>query len=253
LLFCVTVIPCHAQGRDALCRNGSGDFEADFHTGVKLRLGAARTTATGLATRVCEATLSWNKQERIVTTGASQLDVDTFGPDLGLGLPVVTFQVKQSETECCMAYQIYSLQKPPALLRAITGGGFFSASDTDLDGRVEIWTDDAAAADGFENLVGGELDFAPTIVLRFERNHLLDVSSEFQIDFDEEIAKLRAELDSQDLRDFKNSPLGFRLAGKNARWFSIPRTRSRSGASLKSSRRNRFCCGGPLPWLRSRV
>jgi hypothetical protein len=59
--------------------------------------------------------------------------------------------------------------------------------------------------DGFENSVGGELDFAPTIVLRFERNHLLDVSSEFRIDFDEKIAKLRAELDSQDLRDFKNS------------------------------------------------
>ncbi|PYX56386.1 MAG: hypothetical protein DMG76_14970 [Acidobacteria bacterium] len=205
LLFCVMVIPCHAQGRDALCRNGSGNFEAEFHTGVKLRLGAARKTATGLATRVCEATLSWDKQEITVATGASQLDVDAFGADLGLGVPVVTFQVKQSETECCMAYQIYSLQKPPALLRAITGGGSFSASDTDLDGRVEIWTDDAAAGDGFENLVGGELDFAPTIVLRFERNHLLDVSSEFRIDFDEKIATLRAELDSEDLRDFKNS------------------------------------------------
>jgi hypothetical protein len=199
------VIPCHAQGRDALCSNGSGNFEAEFHTGVKLWLGAARKTATGLATRVCEAKLSWDKQEIIVTTGASQLDVDAFGADLGLGVPVVTFQVKQSETECCIAYQIYSLQKPPGLLRAITGGGFFSASDTDLDGRVEIWTDDAAAVDGFENLVGGELDFAPTIVLRFERNHLLDVSSEFRIDFDEKIAKLRAELDSEDLRDFKNS------------------------------------------------
>jgi len=199
------VIPCHAQGRDALCSNGSGNFEAEFHTGVKLRLGAARKTATGLATRVCEAALSWDKQEIIVTTGASQLDVDAFGADLGLGVPVVTFQIKPSETECCMAYQIYSLQKPPALLRAITGGGFFSASDTDLDGRVEVWTDDAAAVDGFENLVGGELDFAPTVVLRFERNHLLDVSSEFRVDFDKKIAKLRAELDSQDLRDFKNS------------------------------------------------
>jgi hypothetical protein len=199
------VIPCRAQGRDALCSHGSGNFEAEFHTGVKLRLGAARKTARGLAARVCEATLRWDKQETIVTTGASQVDVDAFGADLGLGVPVVTFQVKQSETECCMAYQVYSLQKPPGLLRAVAGGSFFSASDTDLDGRVEIWTDDAAAVDGFENLVGGELDFAPTIVLRFEHNHLLDVSSEFRIDFDEKIAKLRAELDSQDLRDFKIS------------------------------------------------
>src|SRR5437660_10829097 len=32
-------------------------------------------------------------------------------------------------------------------------------------------------------------------------------------------------------------PLGFQLAGKNARWFLIPRIRNRSGANLKSSRR----------------
>jgi hypothetical protein len=199
------LIPCQAQGRDVVCSNGSGNFEAEFHTGVKLRLGAARKTATGLATRLCEATLGWDKQEIMVTTRAAQLDVDAFGADLGVGVPVVTFQVKQSDTECCLAYQIYSLEKPPGLLRAITGGSFFSASDTDLDGRVEIWTDDAAAVDGFENLAGGELDFAPTIVLRFEHNHLLDVSSEFRIDFDQKIAKLRGELDSEDLRHFKNS------------------------------------------------
>ena len=162
LLFCVMVIPCQAQGRDAVCSHGSGNFEAEFHTGVKLRLGVARKTATGLATRLCEATLSWDKQEIMVTTRAAQLDVDAFGADLGMGVPVVTFQVKQSDTQCCLAYQIYSLEKPPGLLRAITGGSFFSASDTDLDGRVEIWTDDAAAVDGFENLAGGELDFAPT-------------------------------------------------------------------------------------------
>jgi hypothetical protein len=53
LLFCVIVIPCHAPGREALCRNGNGNFEAEFQTGVKLRLGAARkncnrTRDTGL-------------------------------------------------------------------------------------------------------------------------------------------------------------------------------------------------------------
>src|SRR5260370_6223802 len=67
LLFCVMVIPCQAQARDALCSNGSSNFEAEFHTGVKLRLGAARKAATGLATRVCEATLSWVKQAISVT------------------------------------------------------------------------------------------------------------------------------------------------------------------------------------------
>jgi hypothetical protein len=154
---------------------------------------------------VCEATLRWDKQEIVVTAEASQLDVDVFGADLGIGVPVVAFQVKKSDTECCMAYRVYSLQKPPRLLRTITGGNFFTASDTDLDGRVEIWTADTAAVDGFENLVAGELDFAPTMVLRFERNRLVDVSSEFLPYFDQQITKLRAEISSEDLREFKLS------------------------------------------------
>jgi hypothetical protein len=203
--LCFQQASCHAQNREVLCSNGSGNFEAEFHTGVKVRVGAARKAGEGLATRFCGATLGWPSQETIVATEASQLDVDVFGADLGFGLPVVAFQVKNSNTECCMAYQIYSLQNPPRLLRAITGGDFFSAADTDLDGRVEIWTDDAAAVDGVENLGLSELDFPPTIVLRFEGNRLLDVSSEFRPYFDQEIAKLRAGLDLQGLRDFKNS------------------------------------------------
>ncbi|MCU1302083.1 MAG: hypothetical protein JWQ87_2367 [Candidatus Sulfotelmatobacter sp.] len=198
-------ILCPAQSRDVLCSNGSGNFEAEFHTGVKLRLGAAKRNKGGLATRVCEATLSWDKQEIVITEKASLLDVDLFGADLGVGALVVAFQIKNSDSDCCMAYQIYSLQKPPRLLRTITGGGFFNASDKDLDGRVEIWTDDAAAVDGFENMVVGEFDFTPTLVLRFEHGRLLDVGSEFRPYFEKEIAKLRAELDSQDLRDFKDS------------------------------------------------
>ncbi len=205
LPLCLLVSPCHGQSRDVLCSNGSGKFEAEFHTGVKLRVGAARNAEGKLATRACEAVLSWDKRETVVGSEPSQLDVDVFGADLDLGVPVVAFQVKKSDTECCMSYQIYSLAKPVRLLRAITGGNFFSASDKDLDGRIEVWTTDAAAVDGFENLVPGELDFAPTIVLRFERNRLIDVSSEFRSYFDQEIAKLRAEIDSQDLRDFKNS------------------------------------------------
>jgi hypothetical protein len=104
-----------------------------------------------------------------------------------------------------MDYAIYSLQKPPRLLGAITGGGFFSASDVDLDGTVEILTDDAAAVDGFENLTLGELDFAPTVVFRFANGQLHDVSSEFQSYFDDEIAKTRSGIHAQDLDDFKNS------------------------------------------------
>jgi hypothetical protein len=202
-LCCVTASLCVAQDHDVLCSDGSGSFQAEFHTGVTVQVRAARTGE--LATRTCEATLGLNNNSLIIATNASQLDVDTFGVDLGLGVPVTTFQVKKFGNECCMQYQIYSLEKPPRLLRTVTGGDFFSAADTDLDGRVEIWTNDAAAVEGFENLGPAELDSAPTIVLRFAHGELLDASSEFQPDFDRKIAGLRKELDSDGLRDFKGS------------------------------------------------
>ena len=149
--------------------------------------------------------LSWGDQHLVVSDAASELDIDAFGVDLGLGAPVVALQVKKSKAECCMEYKIYSLRAPPVLLRSITGGEFFSAADTDLDGRVEIWTDDAAAVEGFENFRLRDLDFAPPIVLRFVRGRLLDASSEFRPYFDQKIADERAKLNPQDLGDFKNS------------------------------------------------
>lgn len=104
-----------------------------------------------------------------------------------------------------MSLQIYSLRKPPKLLRTITGGSFFSAADTDLDGRVEIWTKDAAALQNFENPEIDRPELAPTVVLRFVQGRLWDVSSEFQDYFDREIAKIRAALDPTEVREFKNS------------------------------------------------
>ena len=194
---------CHAQIHDVVCRDGNGEFEAEFHTGVKVRVGAARNGE--LAARACHAALSWGDRNLVVAASASQLDVDAFGVDLGVGAPVVTLQVKKSKGDCCMEYKVYSLRQPPALLRSITGGEFFSAADTDLDGRVEIWTDDAAAVDGFENLRLWDLDFAPPIVLRLVRGRLLDASSEFQSYFDRKMAEERAQLTPQDLSDFKSS------------------------------------------------
>ncbi|HKM46982.1 MAG TPA: hypothetical protein VJX69_05320 [Terriglobales bacterium] len=118
---------------------------------------------------------------------------------------MAAFQIKKSDAECCMVYEIYSLEKPPHLLRTITGGDFFSASDVDLDGRVEIWTHDAAALNGFENLAMSELDSAPSVVFRFAHGQLLDASAEFQPYFDGEIVTIQAEIRAQDLEDFRRS------------------------------------------------
>jgi hypothetical protein len=201
--LCLVSSPCRAEIPDVLCNGGSGSLEASFPTGVKVRVGAAKKD--GLARRLCEAAMSWDQHNEVVATDVFQLDVDAFGVDVGVGVPVVTLQVKKSSADCCMTYLIYSLQKPSRLLRTITGGDFFSAADTDLDGRVEIWSHDAAAVAGFETFVLGELDAPPTIVLRFEGGRLLDVSSEFQSYFDSEIAKIREKIDQHDLLDFKSS------------------------------------------------
>jgi hypothetical protein len=203
LFICLAASACHAQNRDILCRDGVGEFNVQFFTGVTVHVGAGRNQE--LAARVCDASLSWADQTLTLTSAASELDIDALGVELGMGVPVVALQVKQSKTECCMVYEIYSLKQPPVLLRRISGGEFFSAADTDLDGRVEIWTEDAGVADGFENFKLSDLDFAPPIVLRFARSRLLDVSSEFRSDFDQKIGMERAKLNAQDLDDFKHS------------------------------------------------
>ncbi|HET6143475.1 MAG TPA: hypothetical protein VFE02_08190 [Candidatus Acidoferrales bacterium] len=203
LFFFLAASACHAQNRDILCRDGVGEFNVQFFTGVTVHVGAGRNKE--LAARVCDASLSWVDQTLVLNSAASELDIDALGVEMGMGVPVVALQVKQSKAECCMAYEIYSLKQPPVLLRRISGGEFFSAADTDLDGRVEIWTDDAGAVDGFENLKLSDLDFPPPIVLRFARNRLLEVSSEFRPYFDEKIGFERGKLNAQDLDDFKHS------------------------------------------------
>lgn len=201
-LFCV--FSCFAQEQDVLCDQGVGGFHGEFHsTGIEVTVGASRNGE--LATRRCEASLAWDKETISVTASAWQIDIDALGADLGLGVPVVAFQVKESEKDCCREYRIYSLTKPPRLLRSLTGGSSFSAADTDLDGRAEIWTDDASGIEGFDGLSLAELDAAPTIVLRFSHGRLMDVSSEFQPEFDHQILQIQNELRTDDLQDFHNS------------------------------------------------
>jgi hypothetical protein len=188
LLFFVTSL-CLAHNNDLVCEKGDGSFHAEFQTGVAVSVRAARVGE--LATRTCEASLSWGKNVLTVATNAFQIDLDVFGVDVGLGVPVTAFQVKKSSADCCTEYAIYSLEKPPRLLRTITGSDSVSAADTDLDGRIEIWTHDTAAVADFEHLSPAEFDSAPSIVLRLVQGKLTDASSEFQPYFDRGIARLR--------------------------------------------------------------
>jgi len=202
-LLLVVALGCgEAHGYDVLCRDGNTAFEA-YLSGVTVDVGPP--TRGGLAGRSCRALLSWDDQEIVVARDVAELDLDLFAADLGLGYPVAAFQIKKSAAACCMTYKIYSLQNPPQLLRALRGGGYFSAADTNLDGQVEIWTDDAATVDGFEGLTLAQIQFPPTCVLRFNHDRLVDVSSEFQPYFDREIAELRARLQPGQVERFKRT------------------------------------------------
>lgn len=203
LPFCVMGIVRSSQAQDVVCSGGFGSFRSTFATGVTVSVGAMRNLE--FAGRACEAKLNWDKQDLLVEPKAWQVDVDAMGIDLGLGSPVVAFQIKSTDVDRLAKYEIYSLKKPPRPLRTITGGNSYSAADTDLDGRIEIWTSDAGAVDGFEDIPFHALDFAPTVVLRFEQKRLIDVSSEFRSEFDRPIARVRAQLDTQQLSEFKRS------------------------------------------------
>jgi hypothetical protein len=200
LFFCVPFF-CSAQAHSVLCTDGTGTFDGALFNKVQVHVGATKQGAPAAGS--CEATLTGREQTLVVATNLPALDLDAFGVDFGLGGPVAAFQLKKSKDDCCMAYVIYSVQKVPTLLRTITGGSFFAAADTDLDGRVEIWTDDAATVHSIDNLTLSELDFAPPIVLRFEKGKLLDVTSEFSPDFDKHIEKLRTQVSPKDLSEFK--------------------------------------------------
>ena len=149
--------------------------------------------------------MSWGHQEIVVAPEAVQADVDLMEADLGLGSLVVAFDIKAAAADPHIRYAIYSLAKPPRLLRTITGQDFFRAADTRLDESIEIWTTDAVAVNGFQSLPLSAFDFAPTVVLRFEKKQLIDVSSEFRPHYDQQIASLRAQLSAERLKAFKES------------------------------------------------
>ncbi|HEY3989224.1 MAG TPA: hypothetical protein VGM02_07995 [Acidobacteriaceae bacterium] len=197
--------------RFVVCDKGVGSFRGklpDFssRSGVIVSVAAKKGKIKGFAIRSCEAKLTWGRHDEIlIAPQAAQVDIDVMGADLGLGTPVVAFQIRTTAADPGVRYEIYSLNKPPKLLRTITGQDFFSAADTRLDGSVEIWTTDSAAVNGFENLPLRAFDSPPPVVLRFEDEKLMDVSSEFQSYFDDQIRALRSDLGERQLSNFRNS------------------------------------------------
>lgn len=193
----------HSQAQDITCDNGSGEYSARFSTGVTVEVESMREGS--FAERTCAAKLVSKGQEIHVASDVGQVGIDVLGADLGFGSPVVAFQIDTSGAGFNRTYQIYSLSKSPQLLYTITGGSSYRAADTDMHGHIEIWTDDAAAVDNFERGPSVDFDSPPTVVLRFEKGRLVDVGAEFLSYYDDQIAKLRSQVNQQDLAEFKRS------------------------------------------------
>jgi hypothetical protein len=223
LLLCPASLHPQVHSPDTTCDNGNGQYSTRFQTGTTVSVGPLRKGA--FAQRACAAKLTWGSEDIDVASDAAQIGIDVLGADLGLGKPVVAFQIDETGDGTHRTYQIYSLAKPPRLLETITGGDSYVAADTDLDGKVEIWTDDASAVDGFEGVPLHSFDFAPTVVLRFEKKHLVDASSEFTPDYDTQIAQLRAQIEPQDLAAFKNSDGVLPVSGSGDELHRLMRTK----------------------------
>jgi len=225
VLFCPVTLRPQIHPPDITCDNGSGEYSSRFFTGTTVSVGPVRNGA--FAERACAAKLTWGSEDIGVASNAAQIGIDILGADLGFGKPVVAFQIDETGNGTDRSYQIYSLAKPPRLLFTITGGGSYVAADTDLDGKVEIWTDDASAVDGFEGVPIQSFDFAPTVVLRFEKKHLVDVSSGFASHYDAQVAEIRAQIEPQELAAFRNSDgiLSLKISGSSADLHRLIRTK----------------------------
>lgn len=208
LLICVllgTAAGSAALGQEqqAVCDRGEGHFEARLHDGAGVAVGPV--SQSGFASRTCSASLTWKDKTVLQAATAAQIDIDVMGVDLGFGVPVAAFVIRQAADDWKSTYSIYSLDRSPRLLAKLTGGDLYRAVDADFDGRLAIWTTDAAAVQGFDGLHYADFDFAPTIVLRFEHRKLEDVSAEYPKQYDEQIAYVRSHLTPQALAAFEAS------------------------------------------------
>jgi hypothetical protein len=126
----------HAVTQQVVCADGNGRYETQMDTGVTVRVGPA--LHNGFAGRTCSATLFWGHDQLTAVPSTAQIDIDVLGADLGFGMPVVAFQVRDADDAWQSTYLIYSLSKNPRLLSTITGGDFYRASDANFNKRVAI-------------------------------------------------------------------------------------------------------------------
>jgi hypothetical protein len=119
----------------------------------------------------------------------------------GGGKPDVVFEGHTSGARCCYEYWVASLTRAPRLIKK-RRSPLQAKFETTADGTVEIRIPDAAFQFfmlPFEDAV------TPMVIFRLEGDKIVDVGSQHQQEYDEQISKARGEIKPGELENFRQS------------------------------------------------
>lgn len=119
----------------------------------------------------------------------------------GDGVPDVVFDGFSGGQGCCYTYWIVSLGKKPQVVRELHNQVPLTFRRRD-DGLIEVRTGEGAF-DLF--LLPHENAVIPELTFRLQGSNLIDVSPEYQKEYDEQIAKAQSELTADSLDKFRRS------------------------------------------------
>jgi hypothetical protein len=198
LFFLILLIPARAQTAYSCpaSRNYSRVHRIHGYA-VQMRPGSMKTPYR------CRGTITPPNGKPITVAQEWSLSIDEIsGNDVnGDGVPDVVFDAFTGGEQCCYVYWIVSLEKTPRVIREIRNQSplvFRKVADV----ATEIRTREGSFDLFF--LPHGEA-VMPELVLRLQGDQLVDISSQFQEEYDQQIAKAGAELTAADLKKFRES------------------------------------------------
>lgn len=209
-LVCVCSLALFATDKRE-CELGKGEFKKKVD-GWKVRLEPGVDDQFGQ----CRLRVLGRKDVELFGVSAPYIRVDVTDVDLnGDGVKDLAFEAGPSpRSTCCSTYSVVSLGDNPHLLRKIEHGQFFSLADRDNNQVPEIWAADAEVFEGFDGLVISNMPVLPTVVMRLEREKLINAGPEFLMEFESLVGRVRSQLTAERIQAFRASD--GKLAGQES-------------------------------------